>query len=51
MIGGDVHMDNSKEIVKDILLSNITDDFEFDTYYKRFIHSTNDTYIGNEIWV
>lgn len=35
MIGGDVHMDNSKEIVKDILLSNITDDFEFDTYYIR----------------
>lgn len=35
MIGGDVHMDNSKESVKDILLSNITDDFEFDTYYIR----------------
>lgn len=35
MIGGDVHMDNSKERVKDILLSNITDDFEFDTYYIR----------------
>lgn len=28
-------MDNSKESVKDILLSNITDDFEFDTYYIR----------------
>lgn len=35
MIGGDVHMDNSKESVKDILLSNITDDFKFDTYYIR----------------
>lgn len=35
MIGGDVHMDNSKESVKDILLSNITDNFEFDTYYIR----------------
>lgn len=35
MIGGDVHMDNSKESVKDILLSNITDDFEFDTYNIR----------------
>lgn len=35
MIGGDIHMDNSKESVKDILLSNITDDFEFDTYYIR----------------
>lgn len=35
MIGGDVHMDNSKESVKDILFSNITDDFEFDTYYIR----------------
>ena len=28
-------MDNSKESVKDILLSNITDDFKFDTYYIR----------------
>lgn len=28
-------MDNSKESVKDILFSNITDDFEFDTYYIR----------------
>lgn len=35
MIGGDVYMDNKIEIMKDILLSNITDDFEFDTYYIR----------------
>ncbi len=33
MIGGDVYMNNKIEIVKDTLLSNITDDFEFDTYY------------------
>ena len=33
MIGGDVYMKNKIEIVKDILLSNITDDFEFDTRY------------------
>lgn len=35
MIGGGVYMNNKIEIVKDILLSNITDDFEFDTYYIR----------------
>lgn len=33
MIGGGVYMNNKIEIVKDILLSSITDDFEFDTYY------------------
>lgn len=33
MIGGDVYMKNKREIVKDILLSSITDDFEFDTHY------------------
>ena len=35
MIGGGVYMNNKIEIVKDILLSSITDDFEFDTYYIR----------------
>lgn len=35
MIGGGVYMNNKIGIVKDILLSNITDDFEFDTYYIR----------------
>lgn len=33
MIGGGVYMNNKIELMKDILLSNITDDFEFDTYY------------------
>lgn len=33
MIGGGVYMNNKIETVKDILLSSITDDFEFDTYY------------------
>lgn len=33
MIGGGVYMNNKIETVKDILLSNITDDFEFDTHY------------------
>ena len=33
MIGGDVYMNNKIENVKDILLSDITDDFEFDTRY------------------
>ena len=33
MIGGGVYMNNKIENVKDILLSNITDDFEFDTRY------------------
>ena len=28
-----MHMNNKIEVVKDILLSNITDDFEFDTRY------------------
>ena len=35
MIGGGVYMNNKIENVKDILLSSITDDFEFDTYYIR----------------
>lgn len=33
MIGGGVYMNNKIELMKNILLSNITDDFEFDTYY------------------
>lgn len=33
MIGGGVYMNHKIELMKDILLSNITDDFEFDTYY------------------
>lgn len=33
MIGGGVYMNNKIELMKDILLSNINDDFEFDTYY------------------
>lgn len=33
MIGGDAYMNNKIKLMKDILLSNITDDFEFDTYY------------------
>lgn len=33
MIGGGVYMNNKIETVKDILLSSITDDFEFDTHY------------------
>lgn len=33
MIGGGVYMNNKIENVKDILLSNITDDFEFDIRY------------------
>lgn len=28
-----MYMNNKIELMKDILLSNITDDFEFDTYY------------------
>ena len=33
MIGGGVYMNNKIELMKDILLNSITDDFEFDTYY------------------
>lgn len=33
MIGGGVYMDHKIELMKDILLNSITDDFEFDTYY------------------
>lgn len=33
MIGGGVYMNHKIELMKDILLNSITDDFEFDTYY------------------